>query len=70
MRIEKSLDANYKVGYRFIVSINTKDNESFCVKTFIKSKEHLNTLIQQTIDALKQYPQFSKYIDDLENCLI
>lgn len=64
-RIEK--DGNDK--YKFIVDITNDNDESFCIKTFIETKEQLNQQIEQTIEALRQYPQFSKYVDDLENCL-
>ena len=64
-KIEK--DGNDK--YKFIVDITNDNGELFCIKTFIETKEHLNQQIEQTIEALRQYPQFSKYADDLEDCL-
>lgn len=55
--------------YKFIVDITNDEGESFSVKSFIESKDQLNTLIKNTVDALNNYHQFSKYADDLENCL-
>ena len=60
---------NDKTEYKFIVDITNEQGDNFRVQTFIQSKEQLDNLIQQTIDALNLYPQFSKYTDDLENCL-
>lgn len=66
--IEK-IEKNGNDKYKFIVDITNDNDESFCIKTFIETKEQLNQQIEQTVEALKQYPQFSKYADDLENCL-
>ena len=55
--------------FKFIVDIVTENDDNFSIKSTITTKEQLNKLIEQTIDALKNYPQFAKYIDDLENCL-
>ena len=60
---------NEIVEYKFIVDITTDRNENFSIKTFIQSREQLNKLIEQTIEALKLYSQFNKYADELENCL-
>ena len=49
-KIEK--DGNDK--YKFIVDITNDNGESFCIKTFIETKEHLNQQIEQTIEALRQ----------------
>lgn len=58
-----------KTEFKFIVDITNEDGDDFIFRSIIKSQEQLNQLIQQTIDALKNYPQFSKYVNDLENCL-
>lgn len=58
-----------KTEFKFIVDIINEDNDNFMFKSTIKSQEQLNELIQQTIDMLNQSPKFSKYADDLENCL-
>ena len=58
-----------KIEFKFIVDITNEDGDDFIFRSIIKSQEQLNQLIQQTIDALKNYPQFSKYVNDLENCL-
>ena len=60
---------NETIAYKFIVDITNEQDDNFRVQTLIQSKEQLDNLIQQTIDALNLYPQFSKYTDDLENCL-
>ena len=46
-----------------------KDGDDFIVRSTIKSQDQLNQLIQQTIESLKQFTQFSKYADDLEDYL-
>ena len=61
---------NNQTIFKFIVDINNNKGESFSIKAIIKSREHLNQLIEQTIEALNAYPEFSKYVDDLENCII
>lgn len=58
-----------KEKYKFIVDITNSDSESFCIKAFIETKDQLINFIQNTVDSLRNYPQFSKYADDLENCL-
>ena len=55
--------------FKFIVEITSNEGDDFVIRSIIKSQEHLNELIQQTIDSLRNYPQFSKYADDLEDCL-
>ena len=56
-------------GCKYIVDLTTEDGENFSIKSFIKTKEDLTKLISNTIDALSNFPQFSKYISDLENIL-
>lgn len=58
-----------KTDFKFIVDITNDQGEEFMFKSIIKTSEQLDQLVQQTVDALKYYPQFVKYIDDLENYL-
>lgn len=62
-------DTNNSTIYKFIIDITTEDEEQFIVKTNIENQVQLNQKIKQTIEALKQYPQFSKYTNILEDCL-
>ena len=55
--------------FKFIVEITSNEGDDFIIRSIIKSQEHLNELIQQTMDSLRNYPQFSKYADTLEECL-
>lgn len=55
--------------FKFIVEITSNEGDDFVIRSIIKSQEHLNELIQQTIDSLRNYPQFNKYADTLEDCL-
>ena len=66
IRLEK---ADSKNRYKFIVDINTENDNVYNIKTTFKTKEKLVQLINSTIDTLSAYPQFSEYADDLENCL-
>lgn len=66
IRLEKTDSKNC---YKFIVDINTKNNDTYIVKTTFKTKEKFNQLLNSTIASLKEYPQFSNYADDLESCL-
>ena len=68
IKIEKTKIAE-DTRYKFIVDITTEDGEGFSVKCFIDNKSQLDNLIKQTVENLKSYPQFSKYADDLEECL-
>ena len=65
----EKINVDNKTVFKFIVDI-TNDNDYFRVKTTIKSKNHLNQLIEQTIEALTDYSEYSKYLDELENCLL
>ena len=58
----------YKNAFKFITNISNDEN-SFIVKQAFDTKEKFNKLLQSTINALQEYPQFSKYADELENCL-
>jgi carbonic anhydrase/acetyltransferase-like protein (isoleucine patch superfamily) len=65
----QKVETENKTEYKFIVDITNEDGDNFMFQSIIKSQEQLNQLIQQTVDALKSYSKFSKYIDDLANCL-
>ena len=65
----QKVETEDKTEFKFIVDIINENGDNFIFKSIIKSQEQLNQLIQQTIEALKNYPKFSKYVDDLENCL-
>lgn len=67
IKIQK-IEADNKTEFKFIVNIaNEDDNIVFGSK--IKSQQQFSQLVQQTIDTLKNYPNFYKYADDLENYL-
>lgn len=65
----QKVEAENKTEFKFIVDITNEDGDSFTFKSIIKSQEQLNQLVQQTIDMLKQSPQFAKYVEDLAECL-
>ena len=55
--------------YKFIVDITNEEGDDFRVRSIISSKEKFNQLLESTINALNEFPQFSKYTDELEQCL-
>ena len=55
--------------YRFIIDITTEKGDKFAVSTVIAFRQQLRTLIQSTITSLRSYKQFSKYADDLDECI-
>ena len=65
----QKVEVKDKTEFKFIVDIINEDDDSFTFKSVIKSQDQLNQLIQQTVEALKQYSKFSKYADDLEEYL-
>lgn len=65
----QKVEVEDKIKFKFIVEITNEDGDDFIVRSTIKSQDQLNQLIQQTIEALKQFTQFSKYADDLEKYL-
>ena len=69
LSIEKELNEENKPIFRYVVDITNENQEHFNIELNIKSKEHLKSLIRQTIDVLNNFSQFSKYVEDLENCL-
>lgn len=68
IKLEK-IETENKLNYRFIVDISIDNGDNFSIKSTIETQEQLNQKLEQTIEALKQYPEFSKYADDLEYCL-
>ena len=65
----QKVEADNRTEFKFIVDIINEDNDNFMFKSIIKSQEQLNQLIQKTIEALRLYPKFNKYADDLEEYL-
>ena len=58
-----------RVNYTFIVDITNEYGDNFSFKSTISNRDQLKSLVEKTIEALSQYEKFSKYIEDLENCL-
>lgn len=54
--------------FKFIVDISNK-NDDFIIRSIFNNKEKFDKLLQSTINALREYPQFSKYADELDSCL-
>lgn len=65
----QKINSDGTTKFKFIVEITNSSGEDFIIRTIIKSSDQLYELIQQTIDSLRNYSQFSKYASDLENCL-
>lgn len=68
IKVEKALKDEKQV-YKFVVDITNEDGDDFIVRSIISSKDKFKQLLESTINALNEYPQFSKYSDDLENCI-
>ena len=68
IKLEKSIKDDKQV-YKFIVDITNDDDDRFLVNSIILSKDKFSQLLESTINALKEYSQFYKYAEDLENCL-
>ena len=68
IKLEKQY-VNDKKSFKFIVDIKTKDEDQFMIKTTIDSKEKFVSLLESTINSLKEFELFYKYADDLEKCL-
>ena len=69
IKIEKYKENTNTIAYKFCVDITSENGDNFRIRATIQSKEQLNKLIKQTVDALENYPQFSKYADDLSECI-
>jgi carbonic anhydrase/acetyltransferase-like protein (isoleucine patch superfamily) len=67
VKLEKT-KLNDRNVFKFIVDISN-DEDTFSVKAIFDTKEKFNQLLQSTIIALSEYPQFVVYTDELENCL-
>lgn len=66
--IEKVI-TNEEEIFKFIVDISTDKNDEFKIKTTFDSQEKFKSLLEATINALKEYKEFYKYAEDLEDCL-
>ena len=64
--IEKTI-VNDSKKFKFIVNINTEDDDEFKIKTTFDNIEKFNSLVESTINSLKEYKEFYKYAEDLEN---
>ena len=58
-----------KYSYIFEVNLTTKDRDNYHVRNKIKSISHLNKLISATISALREYDDFTRYADNLEDLI-
>ena len=61
--------SDYSATKRYAIFLTNEDGDDFRVRSIISSKDKFNQLVESTINALNEYPQFSKYSDDLEQCL-
>ena len=68
IKLEKQFVNNEK-AFKFIVDIKTKDEDQFMIKTTIDSKEKFVSLLESTINSLKEFELFYKYAEDLEDCI-
>lgn len=68
IKIEK-VEIESKTEFKFIVDITNEKGSNFSFKSVIKDAEQLNSLVTQTIEALNAYPEFTKYVDALADCL-
>ena len=68
IKLEKQY-VNDKKSFKFIVDIKTKDEDQFMIKTTIDSKEKFVSLLESTINSLKEFELFYKYAEDLEDCI-
>ena len=68
IKLEK-IEKDEQLKYKFIVDLTTENEDHFLIQSFIETKDQLSQKLTQTVDALNQYPEFSKYADDLSNCI-
>ena len=59
-----------EIDYKFIVDITLNDEDNFTITATIKAREQLNKLIEQVINILNQDQELSKYVSNLENCIV
>ena len=67
IKLEKTRVENNNC-FKFIVDISN-DKDTFSVKSIFDTKVKFDQLLQSTINTLHEYSQFTKYADELENCL-
>ena len=67
IKLEKNKSKNKNV-FKFIVDVSIEDND-FIIRSIFDNKEKFDQLLQSTINALREYSQFSKYADELESCI-
>ena len=68
IKLEKQY-VNDEKSFKFIVDIETNNKDRFMIKTTIDSKEKFVSLLESTINSLKEFELFYKYAEDLEKCL-
>lgn len=56
-------------GCKFIVDLTNEDGENFSIKSFIKPKDDFIKMISSTAESLRNFEQFAKYADDLEEAI-
>ena len=66
--LEKTEKDGKKV-FKFIVDITNTDGDDFRIRTTFDTQDKFMALIQSTVNALKEFKEFYKYAEDLENCL-
>ena len=67
--ILEKIQNNNKNMFKFVVDITNKHNDVFTIKTTFTTQDKFNSLLQSTINALKEYNEFYNYAEDLESCL-
>ena len=66
--LEKTEKDGKKV-FKFIVDITNTDGDDFRIRTTFDTQDKFMALIQSTVNALKEFREFYKYAEELENCL-
>ena len=60
---------NDEIYYSFHVDIVSDNGNSFITHTTFKTSDEFRNLLIKTIDYIKDFKGFEKYIEDLQNCL-
>ena len=60
---------NDELYYSFHVDIVSNSGDSFITHTTFKTIDEFRNLLIKTIDYIKDFKGFEKYIEDLQNCL-
>ncbi len=60
---------NDELCYSFHVDIVSDSGDSFITHTTFKTSDEFRNLLIKTIDYIKDFKGFEKYIEDLQNCL-